>query len=543
MSKEEKLSSRPRFSRRTKLAIAIGGLLSVGVIGIYSGTASHWVAKGLHGVDNPGKDIYTLAQKTLGSYEDGTPEADVTGDMPGDSPLPEWVEQDLPGAPDMDAPEASVTEHTAPPDPLSFLPTALASSDSIDSDSDSNNPQEAPESASAGPTQGNALPLSEATHTQELELAAHPADVTAPSDQSDSISTPELAQSDDVMRALSMRIGQHLQIPLENQVSEAVKVQIRINDAGELLDTQLLQSSGDSDYDHSVLEAALVAAPYYEITELSGPDRDRYKELIYTREFNPVTKNPQGISGFMVSLDRTEIAQTDITSSEAFQRMVRAIGVRVGQHWRIPVEDPYSEASMVRIRITDTGDLLEAKIVQSSGNAEYDRSVLEAAQAAAPYYEVTELTGPARDMLKEFKLTFGAVDRLPPQQNTVDPSVPPGPRFVTTPEEADDDMASDNPVSSDYLAGVVSRIEQAWVRPSEVSVRNDATVQVKLAVPFGTVMSADLIRTSGDDAFDESIASAVRHAGPFEGIQKLSIKEQQALQSFRLHFSQTGIYP
>jgi TonB family protein len=426
MSKEEKLSSRPRFSRRTKLAIAIGGLLSVGVIGFYSGTASHWVAEGLHGVDNPGKDIYTLAQKTLGSYEDGTPEADVTGDMPGDSPLPEWVEQELPGAPDIDAPEASVTEHTAPPDPLSFLPTALASSGSFDTGSGSDIPQGAPESASTEPSQGNALPLDEASH--EVELTALPPDVTAPSDQSASTSAPELAQ-------------------------------------------------------------------------------------------------------------------TDIKSSEAFQRMVRAIGVRVGQHWRIPVEDPYSEASMVRIRITDTGDLLEAKIVQSSGNAEYDRSVLEAAQAAAPYYEVTELTGPARDMLKEFKLTFGAVDRLPPQQNTVDPSVPPGPRFVTTPEEADDDLASDKPVSSDYLAGVISRIEQAWVRPSEVSVRNDATVQVKLAVPFGSVMSADLIRTSGDDAFDESIASAVRHAGPFEGIQKLSIKEQQALQSFRLHFSQTGIYP
>ena len=57
-----------------------------------------------------------------------------------------------------------------------------------------------------------------------------------------------------------------------------------------------------------------------------------------------------------------------------------------------------------------TGELVNASIRSSSGNASFDRSVLQAVERAAPFREMRELPAAAQRQFREFNLDFNPKD-------------------------------------------------------------------------------------------------------------------------------------
>jgi TonB family protein len=69
--------------------------------------------------------------------------------------------------------------------------------------------------------------------------------------------------------------------------------------------------------------------------------------------------------------------------------------------------------------------------------------------------------------------------------------------------------------TASFVSAIIRRIERNWSRPP--SARNGMQVELLIAlVPTGDLVSVDIVRSSGNPAFDRSAETAVRSAAPFE---------------------------
>jgi len=64
-----------------------------------------------------------------------------------------------------------------------------------------------------------------------------------------------------------------------------------------------------------------------------------------------------------------------------------------------------------------------------------------------------------------------------------------------------------------FDAAIRQKVERAWTRPAGIPDGLSCVVAVRLG-PGGTVLSAQVVRTSGNAAFDRSAETAVRRADP-----------------------------
>ena len=219
-----------------------------------------------------------------------------------------------------------------------------------------------------------------------------------------------------------------------------------------------------------------------------------------------------------------------IIESPEFTDTIVAIGRRVGQSWRYEGDDYAEHGAIVKVHLENAGETADITISRSSGNDAYDASVLAAAQASAPFKEVLGLDKTAQTLLTEFSLTFGsreAIEKWEAQWSVH--------------EQAR--IAAENAIGQDlsYVSQVRRMIEAEWDRPDSFDADSEVSVQVRLAVPFGNVLAINYLRPSDDEAINDSISDAIRSASPFDGIRQLSLKEQQELQQFNLHFRAEGI--
>ena len=75
-----------------------------------------------------------------------------------------------------------------------------------------------------------------------------------------------------------------------------------------------------------------------------------------------------------------------------------------------------------------------------------------------------------------------------------------------------------------YANGMVALISQNWSAPA--SARNGMTVLLRVnLVPTGSLVSVEIIESSGDVVFDRAAVNAVRKTAPFEFLQELPISE------------------
>ncbi|PXX95816.1 TonB C-terminal domain-containing protein [Halomonas sp. LBP4] len=218
-----------------------------------------------------------------------------------------------------------------------------------------------------------------------------------------------------------------------------------------------------------------------------------------------------------------------IIESPEFSGTILAIGRRVGQSWEYEGDDYAEHGAIVKVHLEDAGEAGNITISRSSGNDAYDASVLAAAKAAAPFHEVLELDDTAQTLLTDFSLTFGSREAIEAWEAQW---------TVHEPVDVEEVVVEEAP---SYATQVRRMIEEEWERPDNFDQDSEVSVQVRLAVPFGNVLAINYLRPSDDEAINNSINEAIRSASPFDGIRQLSLKEQQELQQFNLHFRAEGI--
>jgi len=78
----------------------------------------------------------------------------------------------------------------------------------------------------------------------------------------------------------------------------------------------------------------------------------------------------------------------------------------VEQAWIVPPNLSSGVEALVRLTLLPTGELVNTQLVQSSGDAAFDRSVLQAVERAAPFREMQDLPPAAQRRFRDFNLRF-----------------------------------------------------------------------------------------------------------------------------------------
>jgi colicin import membrane protein len=83
-----------------------------------------------------------------------------------------------------------------------------------------------------------------------------------------------------------------------------------------------------------------------------------------------------------------EIAQQDKQSANSYLQLIRS---RLSQSWSRPPSARLGMQTLIELRLVPTGRIVGVKILQSSGDSAFDRSVEQAAFKAAPFSELQSM--------------------------------------------------------------------------------------------------------------------------------------------------------
>jgi len=85
----------------------------------------------------------------------------------------------------------------------------------------------------------------------------------------------------------------------------------------------------------------------------------------------------------------------------------------------------------------------------------------------------------------------------------------------------------------EYVLYIQEKVQRSWIRPPSSGSELSCTVEVRL-IPSGEVIDAQIVRSSGDAAFDRSVETAVLRASPLPVPPDPEVMEQ--FRSFRFLF-------
>lgn len=101
--------------------------------------------------------------------------------------------------------------------------------------------------------------------------------------------------------------------------------------------------------------------------------------------------------------ERVANAQQGQQAANDFIALVRQA---VEQAWRIPPNVSSGATAEISVRLGPSGELFVAEISHSSGDTAFDRSAVQAVEAAAPFAELRQLPAGVQRDYRQFNLRF-----------------------------------------------------------------------------------------------------------------------------------------
>ena len=110
-------------------------------------------------------------------------------------------------------------------------------------------------------------------------------------------------------------------------------------------------------------------------------------------------------------LDRAIDGESDAVANarqgqEAANSFINLVRRAVEQAWVIPPNVPGGATAEVAVRLGPSGELFGASITRSSGDSAFDRSAIQAVEAAAPFAELRQLPANLQRDYRQFNLRF-----------------------------------------------------------------------------------------------------------------------------------------
>ena len=151
------------------------------------------------------------------------------------------------------------------------------------------------------------------------------------------------------------------------------------------------------------------AAPAEEAERQAEPERKRQQKRPRRRGRELAERAAQANASGKHDREQQSIANAEQAREAAngFKNLVRRY---VEQSWNLPPSASRQLRAIVRIQLLPTGELVGATITQSSGDAAFDRSVINAVERAAPFREMSELEASVQRQFREFNLDFNPED-------------------------------------------------------------------------------------------------------------------------------------
>ena len=110
-------------------------------------------------------------------------------------------------------------------------------------------------------------------------------------------------------------------------------------------------------------------------------------------------------------LDRAIEGESDAVADarqgqEAANSFINLVRRAVEQAWMVPPNVPGGATAEVAVRLGPSGELFNASISRSSGDSAFDRSAIQAVEAAAPFAELRQLPANLQRDYRQFNLRF-----------------------------------------------------------------------------------------------------------------------------------------
>ncbi|WP_240454026.1 cell envelope integrity protein TolA, partial [Halomonas sp. NO4] len=139
-------------------------------------------------------------------------------------------------------------------------------------------------------------------------------------------------------------------------------------------------------------------------------ERQRQAEEQRRRE-EEAERQSQAAEAASQGLDRAIEGESDAVAnanqaSEAANSFINLVRRAVEQAWVIPPGAGNGLTAIVQVRLGPSGELFAATITQGSGDNAFDRSAIQAVEAAAPFNELRQLPANAQRSFREFNLRF-----------------------------------------------------------------------------------------------------------------------------------------
>ncbi|MBE0490374.1 MAG: cell envelope integrity protein TolA, partial [Halomonas sp.] len=101
-----------------------------------------------------------------------------------------------------------------------------------------------------------------------------------------------------------------------------------------------------------------------------------------------------------------EAAANARQGQEAANSFINLVRRAVEQAWVIPPNVLGGATAEVAVRLGPSGELFGASITRSSGDSAFDRSAIQAVEAAAPFAELRQLPANLQRDYRQFNLRF-----------------------------------------------------------------------------------------------------------------------------------------
>ncbi|MDW7748613.1 cell envelope integrity protein TolA [Halomonas sp.] len=140
-------------------------------------------------------------------------------------------------------------------------------------------------------------------------------------------------------------------------------------------------------------------------------ERQRQAEAEAERQRQAEEQARRAAEAASQGLDRAIEGEADSVANarqanEAANSFINLVRRAVEQAWVIPPNVPEGASAEISVRLGPSGELFAATIGQSSGNSAFDRSAVQAVEAAAPFAELRDLPASAQRDYRQFNLRF-----------------------------------------------------------------------------------------------------------------------------------------
>lgn len=276
------------------------------------------------------------------------------------------------------------------------------------------------------------------------------------------------------------KINSNWRPPQEAGVKNVV-VSYEIDKAGDLINYEIIESSGSILSDNAAIEAIKNSAPFEPL-----PEEYKGKSLSVEYKFK---------HNFIDCTEEKSYDEYDDKKLSQWKAYMHNLNNQIKTNW-VLLNANNSDKIVTNITISKAGKLLESEILESNETDDINRTVLSAIENSAPFEPLPE----------DFDGESITVEYL----------------FDNTEEEAEEeaeplsfaDFSTRTPEWKEYMKRLNSTVVSNWIPPTKKT--DNRTVVVFSINKDGTLTSCEITETSLSQEADKNAADAIFNSAPFE---------------------------